>query len=138
MHSPLENDFLHSLTGGLSTWIGLSDVRPDKGMVEDYRWTDNSAVDYRNWNIPDVASDKGKEWHEWDSLDPAPFICKKLSRSQFVGIHANRYLQIPLEITNEHVPESPEICDIASEELLNELRNSEKAFAHELVCLKSF
>lgn len=80
VHSDLENDFLYSLTGGISTWIGFTDVKKDAANVDDYRWTDNTQVDYRNWSEPG-SSHPEKEWHEWDNRDPAPFICKKASNS---------------------------------------------------------
>lgn len=99
IHSPLENDFLHSLTGGLSTWIGFADVRTDPNAVEDYRWIDNSQVDYRNWNTSDSPeTDKGKEWHEWDNRDPAPCICKKPSLNRQVGIRASITSAIPIPV----------------------------------------
>lgn len=85
VHSSLENEFLHTLTGGISTWIGFKDVNAGATPVEDYRWTDRSEVDYRNWNSTE-SENSGKEWHEWDGRDPAPFICKKPSANSHVGI----------------------------------------------------
>ena len=85
IHSDRENSFVHFLTGGRSSWIGFVDVKASTEQVEDFRWTDNSQVDYRNWN--GTESDPSlqrheQEWYQWDSTNPAPFVCKKRSRSE--------------------------------------------------------
>lgn len=42
-------------------------------------------MDYRNWNGTEsdpYLQRPEQEWYQWDSTDPAPFVCKKRSRSE--------------------------------------------------------
>ena len=90
VHSEAENSFLHFLTGGVSTWIGLVDIDHNSNYVEDHRWTDRSEVNYRNWNDTKAADQPRPpgEWFDWDGNDPAPSVCKRRARSDAAGIRA--------------------------------------------------
>ncbi|KAF4660359.1 hypothetical protein FOL47_007193 [Perkinsus chesapeaki] len=85
IHSEGENEFVRTLTGGRSTWIGYSDADQD----EDYDWTDGSENEFNKWaknctdpalaDDPDCAPEKSQEqWYDWDGSDPGPFVCKKM------------------------------------------------------------
>lgn len=82
IHSKAENDFIHFLTGGQSTWIGVVDLNAKSESPEDLRWTDNSPMNYRNWNGTSEAeaSTKGAEWFTKNSSEQAPCLCKKHAR----------------------------------------------------------
>ncbi|KAF4734491.1 hypothetical protein FOZ63_023428 [Perkinsus olseni] len=89
IHSEAENEFVRTLTGGRSTWIGYSDTDQD----EDYDWTDGSENEFNKWaknctdpayaDDPDCAPQKAQEqWYGWDGSDPGPFVCKKLAKGK--------------------------------------------------------
>ncbi|KAF4663342.1 hypothetical protein FOL46_004810 [Perkinsus olseni] len=89
IHSEAENEFVRTLTGGRSTWIGYSDTDQD----EDYDWTDGSENEFNKWannctdpayaDDPDCAPQKAQEqWYGWDGSDPGPFVCKKQAKGK--------------------------------------------------------
>jgi hypothetical protein len=84
IHSDTENDFIHDLTGGVATWIGLTDTQQNPYSPEDYRWTDNSPSDYKNWNSNESRPERA--WYKKDGSNSAPSVCKKPSRKESVGI----------------------------------------------------
>jgi hypothetical protein len=77
-----ENDFIHYLTGGISTWIGMVDINQNPKSPSDHRWTDNSPVTYRNWNGTDEKADPTSAWYEKSSDQLAPSVCKKSSNQR--------------------------------------------------------
>jgi len=53
IHSQEENSFLHNLTYGYTTWIGLVDQTGTK----EFAWSDGSALDYENWFTNEPGDD---------------------------------------------------------------------------------
>jgi len=45
VHSPKEQKIVFDLTGNYNCWIGLTDIEREG----DFRWSDDSPVDYLNW-----------------------------------------------------------------------------------------
>ena len=82
IHSKEENEFIHYLTQGLATWIGIVDLNDHPKLPPDHRWTDNTPVNYRNWNGTLDSSDPGSAWYNKPSDQLSPSVCKKPAKDR--------------------------------------------------------
>ena len=84
IHSPEENEFVRSLTGGSDIFIGLNDSKTEGTFV----WSDGSTVTYANWELgePDdgynmsdcvvlLGSSDGK-WNDTPCIMWNEYVCK--------------------------------------------------------------
>lgn len=82
VHGKAENEFVFTLTKGLSSWIGYHDVDQD----EKKEWSDNSKTDYENMS-QDCSGredeedcspkEQAQKWHDWNGADRGTWVCKK-------------------------------------------------------------
>eukprot|EP00913_Durusdinium_trenchii_P012207 g11466.t1 len=96
IHSRAENRFIFALTGGLSAWIGYTDLDQDTH----YKWSDNTQDGRTFWRVrktrgPDDFSNFAKnctgrehepdckpeerqqQWYDWEGHDRGTFVCKR-------------------------------------------------------------
>lgn len=82
IHSRAENRFIYALTGGLSAWIGYTDLDQDTH----YKWSDNTQDDFSNFaknctgreDEPDCKpEERQQQWYDWEGHDRGTFICKR-------------------------------------------------------------
>lgn len=82
IHGKAENEFVFTLTKGLSSWIGYHDA----GDEEEKQWSDDSKTDYDNMHTnctgrehePDCAPQEvAQQWFDWDGIDRGTWVCKK-------------------------------------------------------------
>ncbi|CAJ1449278.1 unnamed protein product [Effrenium voratum] len=82
VHSRAENRFIFALTGGLSAWIGYTDLDQDTH----YKWSDNTQDDFSNFaknctgreHEPDCKpEERQQQWYDWEGQDAGTFICKR-------------------------------------------------------------
>lgn len=82
IHSQAENRFIYALTGGLSAWIGYTDLNKDTH----FQWSDNTQDDFSNFaknctgreEEPDCKVEERKQqWYDWEGGDKGTFICKR-------------------------------------------------------------
>lgn len=85
IHGPAENEFVFTLTKGISSWIGYQDVDQD----EQYQWTDNTPANFENHandctgreHEPDCQPEQvAQKWHKWEGQDLGTWVCKKLAK----------------------------------------------------------
>lgn len=85
IHGKPENEFVFTLTKGLSSWIGYNDVDQD----EDYQWSDSTKTDFDNMNKnctgretePDCQPEAvAQQWFNWEGHDRGTWVCKKLAK----------------------------------------------------------
>jgi len=85
IHGKAENEFVFTLTKGLSSWIGYHDTDQD----EKHEWTDNSKSDYENRakdctgreNDTDCRpEEKAQQWYDWQGEDRGTWVCKKKAK----------------------------------------------------------
>ena len=105
IHSKEENDFIHYLTGGVSSWIGIIDINNHSKTPPDHRWTDNSQVDYRNWNGAGNQPDPASAWYNKPSDQLAPSVCKKPAKNTLSKIHPNQAIKESIS-----TPEAEQDC----------------------------
>ncbi|CAK8992476.1 unnamed protein product [Durusdinium trenchii] len=82
IHSRAENRFIFALTGGLSAWIGYTDLDQDTH----YKWSDNTQDDFSNFaknctgreHEPDCKpEERQQQWYDWEGHDRGTFVCKR-------------------------------------------------------------
>lgn len=82
VHGKGENEFVFTLTKGLSSWIGYHDTDQD----EKHEWSDNSRTDYENMSKdctgrehePDCSpKEQAQKWYDWNGADRGTWVCKK-------------------------------------------------------------
>eukprot|EP00746_Dinoflagellata_sp_MGD_P004126 gnl/MRDRNA2_/MRDRNA2_107984_c0_seq1.p1 gnl/MRDRNA2_/MRDRNA2_107984_c0~~gnl/MRDRNA2_/MRDRNA2_107984_c0_seq1.p1 ORF type:complete len:303 (-),score=70.58 gnl/MRDRNA2_/MRDRNA2_107984_c0_seq1:59-967(-) len=85
IHSEAENQFVFQLTGGLTAWIGYTDLDKDTH----YQWSDSTQDDFTNWaknctgreHEPDCQPEKKQQqWYDWDGQDAGTYVCKKSAK----------------------------------------------------------
>ncbi|CAD7943648.1 unnamed protein product [Amoebophrya sp. A25] len=85
IHGKEENEFVFTLTKGLSSWIGYHDTDQD----QEYTWTDNTKTDYENKaknctgreTEPDCApKETAQQWYDWQGEDRGTWVCKKQAK----------------------------------------------------------
>mmetsp|Transcript_19512 Transcript_19512/g.48948 ORF Transcript_19512/g.48948 Transcript_19512/m.48948 type:complete len:307 (+) Transcript_19512:252-1172(+) len=86
IHGKQENEFVFTLTKGLTSWIGYHDVDQD----EKHQWTDNTPSNYENKAKnctgreldPDCSDpvEVAQQWHDWEGYDAASWVCKKQAK----------------------------------------------------------
>jgi len=85
IHGPAENEFVFTLTKGLSSWIGYQDM----GLKETWQWTDNTPATYEN-KANDCAGREhekdcqpeqvAQKWYDWSGVDRGTWVCKKRAK----------------------------------------------------------
>jgi len=82
IHGKAENEFVFTLTKGLSSWIGYNDVDQD----EEFQWSDNTKTDFENMSKNCTGrehekdcqpEEKAQQWYNWDGADRGTWVCKK-------------------------------------------------------------
>merc|ERR1712224_305812 len=82
IHGKAENEFVFTLTKGLTSWIGYHDQDQDEEM----KWTDNSKTDFENMSknctgreMDDDCKpeEKAQQWYDWNGADKGTWVCKK-------------------------------------------------------------
>ncbi|CAE7029031.1 unnamed protein product [Symbiodinium sp. CCMP2592] len=82
IHSRAENRFIYTLTNGLSTWIGYTDLDQDTH----FQWSDNTQDDFSNFaknctgreHEPDCKpEERQQQWYDWEGNDRGTFVCKR-------------------------------------------------------------
>lgn len=138
IHGKAENEFVFTLTKGLSSWIGYNDNNQD----EEYQWSDNSKTDFENMaknctgreHEPDCAPmETAQQWYDWNGADRGTWVCKKPAKWG-IGILRNitsleglakmdwEKLKVPLS----QIPTQPVDDSLASQEL-EEIKPQRKA-----------
>lgn len=81
IHGKAENEFVFTLTKGLSSWIGYHDT----GREEEKKWSDDSKTDFENMNKnctgretePDCQpKEVAQQWFDWNGADRGTWVCK--------------------------------------------------------------
>lgn len=109
IHSDVENSFVHYLSGGISTWIGLVDYNTKPDVPEQYQWSDDTATVYTNWavncedpqskDLPECApKETVSHWYEFKGNEPAPYVCKKPAKVNTDILSASTVTAIKLSI----------------------------------------
>ncbi|CAE7694268.1 rpsB [Symbiodinium microadriaticum] len=82
IHSRAENRFIYTLTNGLSTWIGYTDLDQDTH----FQWSDSTQDDFSNFaknctgreHEPDCKpEERQQQWYDWEGNDRGTFVCKR-------------------------------------------------------------
>lgn len=82
IHSQAENRFIFTLTGGLSSWIGYTDLDRDTH----FQWSDSTQDDFTNLaknctgreTEPDCKTEeRQQQWYDWEGGDRGTFVCKR-------------------------------------------------------------
>ncbi|CAD7962904.1 unnamed protein product [Amoebophrya sp. A120] len=82
IHGKQENEFVFTLTKGLTSWIGYEDQDQD----QEHKWSDNTPANYENMaknctgreTEPDCApQETAQQWYDWEGHDKATWVCKK-------------------------------------------------------------
>jgi len=85
IHGPAENEFVFTLTKGITSWIGYQDQDQD----QKFEWTDNTPANFENMandcagreTDPDCAPEQqAQKWHNWAGEDRSTWVCKKLAK----------------------------------------------------------
>ena len=113
IHSNEENNFISYLTGGVASWIGIVDVNKALSSPADHRWTDNSPMDYRNWNSTESPTDPAAQWYNRNGNELAPSVCKKPARSSGASFKIHQPYLSPLvaqSVPNQTADRADETC----------------------------
>jgi len=115
------------MTRGVASWIGLVDTQLNPLSPTDYRWTDNSPSNYKNWhdnNCQGETCEAEKQWYKKNGADRAPSVCKKRSNKvSTVGIQ-NLSAELLLEqgigsiIKEQQVKSSPTKADESTSSMI--------------------
>lgn len=106
IHGKHENEFVFTLTKGISSWIGFHDVDQD----QEYKWTDSSKSDYENRaknctgreSEPDCQpKEQAQQWYDWQGHDRGSWVCKK--KAKFNGVKVLRNVTDVLAIWRQGV-----------------------------------
>jgi hypothetical protein len=127
IHGKQENEFVFTLTKGLSSWIGYHDTEQE----EEHKWSDDSKTDYenrsKNCTGRETEADcspaaKAQQWYDWNGADRGTWVCKKPARwAAKVMRNTTTLVELPLldwevlkvEITQEKLPPSAAAEELA-------------------------
>ena len=121
IHSNEENSFISYMTGGVASWIGIVDVNRASTSPADHRWTDNSPMDYRNWDGNESKTDPAAQWYNRNSNELAPSVCKKPASSALSSITIHHPVPGPPlaeSVPNHTVAQDDEPCSSKSKDEL--------------------